>query len=300
METAKSLFWAEKYRPQKFDDIIGLDSAIPKLVRDDMPNLIFTGSSGTGKTTTAYAIIRKLGCDHIVLNGSDERGIDTIRHKVKEFASTRSSNGKFKIVLIDEADYLTPEAQAILRKPMEDYSKNCRFILIGNFESKIIDAISDSRCLAFRFKEIPKTEMKNLSEKILKKEGVSYNADDIDKIVNFCYPDARKMLNKLQEYSASGKLDIKKLENVWNISKLFEDLKKGKFDEIRKNFISENADYELLMKEISRYVLELKMDLGKKKLMVMELAKHIYMMSAVFEKEAIFAGFLAKAEGLLK
>ena len=300
METAKSLFWAEKYRLQKFDDIIGLDTAIPKLVRDDMPNLIFTGSSGTGKTTTAYAIINKLGCDRLVLNGSDERGIDTIRHKVKEFASTRSSNGKFKIVLIDEADYLTPEAQAILRKPMEDYSKNCRFILIGNFESKIIDAISDSRCLAFRFKEIPKTEMKNLSEKILKKEGVSYNAEDIGKIVDFCYPDARKMLNKLQEYSASGKLDIKKLENVWNIAKLFEDLKKGQFDDIRKNFIADNADYELLMKEISRYVLELKMDIGKKKLMVMELAKHIYMMSAVFEKEAIFAGFLAKAEGLLK
>ena len=300
METAKSLFWAEKYRPHKFEDIIGLDPAIPKLVKDDMPNLIFTGSSGTGKTTTAYAIINKLGCDRLVLNGSDERGIDTIRHKVKEFASTRSSNGKFKIVLIDEADYLTPEAQAILRKPMEDYSKNCRFILIGNFESKIIDAISDSRCLAFRFKEIPKSEMKNLSEKILKKEGVNYNAEDIDKIVNFCYPDARKMINKLQEYSASGKLDIKKLENVWNIAKLFEDLKKGQFDDIRKNFIADNADYELLMKEISRYVLELKMDIGKKKLMVMELAKHIYMMSAVFEKEAIFAGFLAKAEGLLK
>lgn len=300
METVKSLFWAEKYRPHKFEDIIGLDSAIPKLVRDDMPNLIFTGSSGTGKTTTAYAIIKKLGCDHIVLNGSDERGIDTIRHKVKEFASTRSSNGKFKIVLIDEADYLTPEAQAILRKPMEDYSKNCRFILIGNFESKIIDAISDSRCLAFRFKEIPKGEMKSLAEKILKNEGISCNPEDIVKIVDFCYPDARKMLNKLQEYSASGKLDIKKLENVWNIAKLFEDLKKGQFDEIRKNFIADNADYELMMKEISRYVLELKMDIGKKKLLVMELAKHIYMMSAVFEKEAIFAGFLAKAEGLLK
>jgi len=300
METAKSLFWAEKYRPPKFEDIIGLDPSIPKLVKDDMPNLIFTGTKGTGKTSTAYAIIKKLGCDRLVLNGSDERGIDTIRNKVKEFASTLSSDGRFKIILIDEADYLTHEAQASLRKPMEDHAKNCRFILTGNFESKIIDAISDSRCLAFRFKEIPKSEMKKLAEKILKKEGISCNPADIDKIIDFCYPDARKMINKLQEYSVSGKLDIKKLESVTNIQKLFDDLRNDKFDEIRKNLIAKNPDYELLMKEISRYVLDLKMDISKKKKLVIALAKHIYMISSVFEKEAIFAGFLAKAEELLK
>lgn len=197
--------FVEKYRPKEFEDVVGLDNSIVELVKGDMPHFLFLGPAGTGKTTTAKIIVTKTGVDCLRLNGSDERGIDTIRDKVKEYAMTRSTNGKFKIVFLDEADYLTKDAQAILRNLMETYAKNCRFIMTANFGNKIIEPLH-SRTAKFEFKQPEKEEVKKRLNHIAKEESINIEEKAVEVLIKKYYPDIRSMINKIEDLSKKGKI----------------------------------------------------------------------------------------------
>lgn len=295
------LLWCEKYRPKKFEDVVGLDERIPKLVDDDMPHMLFVSPPGTGKTTCAYIIVKKLECDYIVLNASDERGIDVIREKVKTFSMTLSTKkDMFKVVLLDESDYLTPEAQAILRNLMETYAKNCRFILTANFENRIIDAIK-SRCSKFIFKKVSDDELLKLLKKICEKEGIEDNETVLKKIIEVSRGDIRKSINLLQQNTKDNKL-TGDLISESNIKEILDKLKENKFDDVRKELIEKNVDYESLTVNIFRYVIEDKenIPLEKRKKIVLLISDCLFEMSFVLIKEIPFAKFMVKVEEILK
>ena len=182
--------WTEKYRPKKLKDMIGQDDISERLeayvLAKSMPHLLFAGPAGTGKTTAALCIAREffgtIGEDLLELNASDERGIDVVRTKIKNFARTRPIIGEFKIIFLDEADALTSEAQNALRRTMEDNTQTCRFILSCNYSSKIIEPIQ-SRCAVFRFKRLSRDAIRGRMEYILKEEKIDYEDQAIDAIL---------------------------------------------------------------------------------------------------------------------
>jgi replication factor C small subunit len=199
--------WTEKYRPQNFDDVIGQDKIVDRVEafveKENMPHLLFAGPAGTGKTSLSLVAARQLFGDawqenFLELNASDERGIDIIRHKVKDFARTRAiGDVPFKIIYLDECDALTKDAQQALRRTMENYTKTCRFILSCNYSSKIIDPIQ-SRCTVFRFKPLDDEDLVELIERIAEGEGFAIEDDAKDAVVDISGGDARRILNILQ------------------------------------------------------------------------------------------------------
>jgi replication factor C small subunit len=202
-----SEIWTEKYRPDKFVDVVGQADIIKKVEALtntlNIPHLLFAGPAGTGKSTLALITVKELfGEDwkdnYLELNASDERGINIVREKVKSFARTKAF-GKvpFKIIFLDEADALTPEAQQALRRTMENYSQTCRFILSCNYSSKIIDPIQ-SRCAIFRFKLLEKKDVEKVIKKIEKSEKLEIKPESIDMIYEGCEGDCRKVINILQ------------------------------------------------------------------------------------------------------
>lgn len=206
--------WTEKYRPQTLDDMAGQKPITERLKayveQGSMPHLLFAGPAGVGKTTATMCIARSLfgdvKTDFLELNASDERGIDVVRNKIKDFARTRSISGDFKIIFLDEADNLTSDAQNALRRTMENYTRTCRFILSCNYSSKIIDPLQ-SRCAIFRFKKILPEEIKKFLLKILKAEGMQYDDAGIDAILYISEGDMRRSVNILQSAAALGKVD---------------------------------------------------------------------------------------------
>ena len=194
---ASESIWVEKYRPRSFSDVLGIPAQLPTLVGTDMNHLLFYGTPGTGKTTTAKIIISTLGAEELVLNASDERGIDVIREKVKTFAMTRTGNGKFKIVHLDEADMLTKDAQNSLRNLMETYADNCRFILTCNHINKIEPAIQ-SRCAVFEYK-MPDNGVSTRLKMIAEAEKVDITSEALDKIIATSRNDIRRCVNTLQQ-----------------------------------------------------------------------------------------------------
>ncbi len=199
--------WIEKYRPQKLADIVGQNEIIERLESyvksGNLPHLLFTGSAGVGKTTAAVALAREFFGDswHMnfrELNASDERGIDVVRNQIKQFARTSPLEGAtFKILFLDEADALTPDAQAALRRTMESYAQTCRFILSCNYSSKIIDPIQ-SRCAIYRFRALGRDALKEEIQRIAKKESLTIQDGAIDAIVYIAQGDMRKAINALQ------------------------------------------------------------------------------------------------------
>ncbi|MCX6683271.1 MAG: replication factor C small subunit [Methanoregula sp.] len=199
--------WIEKYRPQKLDDIVGQDEIVERLssyVRSgNLPHLLFTGSAGVGKTTAAVTLAREFFKDtwqmnFRELNASDERGIDVVRNQIKQFARTSPlDDAKFKILFLDEADALTTDAQAALRRTMESYARTCRFILSCNYSSKIIDPIQ-SRCAIYRFKPLGPDAVKEEVHRIAGREGLSITKEAMDAIVYIAQGDMRKAINALQ------------------------------------------------------------------------------------------------------
>ena len=210
--------WVEKYRPQLIQDCI-LPNSIKKTFEDivnggELHNMLLTGTAGTGKTTIAKALCYELGLDYLMINGLEESGIDTLRTKIKQFASSVSLSGGYKVVILDEADYLTPQStQPALRAFMEEFSSNCRFILTCNFKNRIIEPLH-SRCAVVEF-NIPKKDMPELCMEfldrccyILNTEGpITYEKEVIAELILKHQPDWRRVINELQRHSASGKID---------------------------------------------------------------------------------------------
>ena len=241
----ENFLWVEKYRPQKVQDTI-LPAELKKTFQqfvdqDNVPNLILAGRAGVGKTTIAKAMLEEIGADYIVINGSMNGNIDTLRTEIKDFASTVSLTGGRKYVILDEADYLNPQStQPALRNFMEEFSKNCGFILTCNFKNRIIEPLH-SRCSVVDF-TIPKSEMTTMAtdfykrcKEILEVESVDYDNKVIAEVVKKYFPDNRRVLNELQRYSARGKIDSGILSDMGDvsISELIDALKGKKFTEMR-------------------------------------------------------------------
>lgn len=209
-EEVNNSLWVEKYRPQKLDEYVGNEHLKTKvadyLQSGDVPHLLFFGKAGTGKTTLAKLIVNSIDCDHIIINASDENNVDTVRNKVKGFASTIGFRNS-KIVILDEFDYMTPNAQAILRNLMETFSRHCRFILTCNYVEKVIAPIR-SRTQEFQIVPPTKKDVAIQVSQILGKEGVRFEPKDLVPIIDASYPDIRKIINTCQLNSSKGILKV--------------------------------------------------------------------------------------------
>lgn len=256
MNLNEQFLWVEKYRPKTIADTIlspELKEVFQKFVdQENIPNLILSGSAGVGKTTVARAMLEQLGCDYIIINGSMNGNIDTLRNEIKNFASSVSMMGGRKYVILDEADYLNPTStQPALRNFMEEYSKNCGFILTCNFKNRIIEPLH-SRCSVIDFK-IPKKDLPNLAKQfhsrlctILTKENVEYDAKVLIEVIKKHFPDWRRIINEIQRYSATGRIDSGILANLQEVSlkELVGFLKEKDYSGMRK-WVAENADNDL-------------------------------------------------------
>ena len=245
--------WVEEYRPKTIDDCI-LPQSLKTLFKSfidkgELSNLLFSGTPGIGKTTVAKALCDQLNCDWIMINGSEEGGIDVLRDKIKNFASTVSLSGGKKVVILDEADYLNPQStQPALRGFIEEFHKNCRFILTCNFKNRIIEPLH-SRFSNIEFKISPKDKPKLASKlfertiNILKQNNVDYNDKVLAQLVKKHFPDFRKVINELQRYSVSGSIDSGILTNITNenLKSLMKLLKEKDFTETRK-WVTQNLD----------------------------------------------------------
>ena len=247
------ILWVEKYRQNTIDDAIlpsELKTTFSKFVTNgECPNLLLSGSAGCGKTTVAKAMLEQLGCTYMMINGSEESGIDVLRNKIKNFASTVSLEGGRKYVILDEADYLNPQStQPALRGFIEEFSKNCGFILTCNFRNRIIEPLH-SRCSTVEFR-IPAEEKPQLAMDFMKRcgnildsENVKYNKKVVASLIQKFFPDWRRVLNELQRYSASGEIDAGILVNLSedSVKELLSFLKNKEFTNVRR-WIVNNLD----------------------------------------------------------
>jgi len=245
--------WVEEYRPKTIDDCI-LPQSLKTLFQSfiekgELSNLLFSGTPGVGKTTVAKALCEQMNCDWIMINGSEEGGIDVLRNKIKNFASTVSLSGGKKVVILDEADYLNPQStQPALRGFVEEFHKNCRFILTCNFKNRIIEPLH-SRFSNIEFKVNPKDKPKlasRLFERavfILKEQNINYEEKVLVELIKKHFPDFRKLINELQRYSVSGTIDAGILVNVSdeNLKTLVSHLKNKEFSDMRK-WVVNNLD----------------------------------------------------------
>ena len=245
--------WVEQYRPKTIDDCILPDSLKTLfksfIKKGELSNMLFSGTPGIGKTTVAKALCEEMNCDWIMINGSEEGGIDVLRNKIKNFASTVSLSGGNKVVILDEADYLNPQStQPAMRGFVEEFHKNCRFILTCNFKNRIIEPLH-SRFSNIEFKVNPKDKPKLASKLferavyILKEQNVSYEDKVLVELITKHFPDFRKLINELQRYSVSGSIDAGILVNVSdeNLKSLLTHLKNKEFSDMRK-WVVNNLD----------------------------------------------------------
>ena len=258
--------WVEKYRPSNLDTYIGNEHLKSKvsiyLESGDLPHILFFGKAGTGKTTLAKILVKNIECDYLYINASDENSVDTVRNKVRQFASTVGFKD-LKIIILDECDYITPNAQAALRNLMETFSKHCRFILTCNYVERIIDPIQ-SRCQIFEIIPPSKVEVAQRLNQVLEEEEINYELQDLKILIDSNYPDIRRTINSAQRnvVNLQLKLDTNSIiQNDYKL-KLLEILKiqdkKNAFKNIRQlvadSQIRDFADlFRLLYDEVDSY-----------------------------------------------
>ena len=281
--------WTEKYRPSDFSDIKGQKEIVKRVKAfvelQNLPHLLFAGPAGVGKTSLALVIAKKLFKDlwrqnFLELNASDERGIDIIRNKVKDFARTRAiGNVPFKIIYLDECDALTREAQQALRRTMENYTQNCRFILSANYSSKIIEPIQ-SRCVVFRFRQLDKKDIIAIIEKIAEEERLKIDEKAKQSLYEVCEGDCRKLENILQSSAAiANHITEDLIHSMASVAKpkeireVLELALSNKFIEARNKLLNLMLSYGLagidIIKQVQKEILELNID-NKAKMILIE------------------------------
>ena len=312
MEKLEHTLWVEKYRPMTLDTYIGNEHLKSKVSRylesGDLPHLLFYGRAGTGKTTLAKLLVDNIECDHLYINASDENSVDTVRNKVRSFASTIGFKD-MKVIILDECDYITPNAQAALRNLMETFSKHTRFILTCNYVERIVDPIQ-SRCQPFQIVPPSRKEVASHLYNILHEEGVDFQIDDVGTLVNGGYPDIRRIINFAQRQVVDGKLSIEQDNLVaidLNINVFCSQLvnvlktqsKKDAFVTIRKmladNKITDFADlFRLLYDEVDDY--------GKGHIAesILTIAKYQLSDAQVVDKEINSMAMLTELLGVIK
>ena len=296
--------WVEKYRPKNLSTYVGNEHLKEKVKRyidsEDVPHLLLYGKAGTGKTTLAKIVVNNIDCDYMYINASDENKVDDVRNKIKTFASSVGFKS-LKVIILDECDYLTPNAQAALRNLMETFSKHCRFILTCNYVERIIDPIQ-SRCQSYKVVPPSKKEVAQQMVNILKEENCTFELDDIALIVNAGYPDIRRVINSAQRQIVDGKLKIDTSSVIQNNYKLqlLEMLSNGsKLNDIRQliadNSISDYSEiYRLLYDEVDNY------GNGKQAECIMNIAEAQYQDVHVVDKEINFMSLIIRLTRILK
>jgi replication factor C small subunit len=299
--------WVEKYRPKNLDSYVGNENLKKKVSRylkeGDVPHLLLFGNAGTGKTTLAKLIVQNIECDHMYINASDENSVDVMRNKIKDFASSVGFK-PLKVIILDECDFLTPNAQAALRNLMETFSRHCRFILTCNYVEKVIDPIQ-SRCQVFGVTPPSKADVARQVSLILGMEEIKYDVDKIKILIDSGYPDIRRVINSAQRQVIDGVLDIDEksvIENDYKL-KLLEylqksDMKNG-FNSIRKLLadakVRDYTDlYKLLYDELDSYAE------GHKAGVILIIAEHQYMDTSVVDKEINVMSMIVKILGEIK
>ena len=296
--------WVEKYRPTDLSTYVGNEHLKEKvkvyLESEDVPHLLLYGKAGTGKTTLAKIITSNIDCDYMYINASDENKVDDVRNKIKTFASSVGFKS-LKVIILDECDYLTPNAQAALRNLMETFSKHCRFILTCNYVERIIDPIQ-SRCQSYKVVPPSKKEVAQQMVNILKEENCTFELDDIALIINAGYPDIRRVINSAQRQIIDGKLTIDTSSVIQNNYKLqlLEMLSNGsKLNDIRQliadNSISDYSElFRLLYDEVDNY------GNGKQAECIMNIAEAQFQDVNVVDKEINFMSLIIRIMRILK
>jgi len=296
--------WVEKYRPMDLSTYVGNEHLKEKvkvyLESEDVPHLLLFGKAGTGKTTLAKIVVNNIDCDYMYINASDENKVDDVRNKIKTFASSIGFKS-LKVIILDECDYLTPNAQAALRNLMETFSRHCRFILTCNYVERIIDPIQ-SRCQSYKVVPPSKKEVAQQMVNILKEENCTFELDDIAMIVNAGYPDIRRVINSAQRQIVDGKLKIDTTSVIQNNYKLqlLEMLSNGsKLNDIRKliadNSISDYSElFRLLYDEVDNY------GNGKQAECIMNIAEAQFQDVNVVDKEINFMSLIIRIMRILK
>ena len=300
----KNSLFVEKYRPVNIDNYVGNESiknTVKKYIsQNDIQNLLFYGPAGTGKTTLAKLIVKNIDCDYLYINASDERGIETIRDKVAGFASTASFKS-IKVVILDEADFLTIMAQASLRNVIETFSRSTRFILTCNYVERIIDPIQ-SRCQTLKIVPPSKEDIIEHLVKILTKENISFDSPDVISVVNSNYPDVRKMLNIIQMSTVDGgqndfylRIDKDVIVSSNYMNKVLDELKKARPDwkTIRQIIINANVSdfevfYRFLYENASEYLN------GKEGMVAIHINEYSYQSNFRIDKEINIMALISK------
>jgi len=304
---AEHSLWVERYRPTQLENYVGNEHLKAKVERyiksNDVPHLLLYGRAGTGKTTLAKLIVKNIECDYLYINASDENSVDTVRNKVRQFASTIGFKD-MKVIILDECDYITPNAQAALRNIMETFSKYCRFILTCNYVERIIEPLQ-SRCQIFEIIPPDRKQVAMQAVKILDGEKVDYKLSDISMIINANYPDVRKTINAIQRSIVDGRVEMDKQSSIQNDYKLqvLEILKtnnkKDAFKALRQlladNSIRDYSDcFRLLYDNVDEYAT------GHVAEVILLLARYEQSDTQVVDKEINFMAMLIEILGVIK